>query len=90
MRRAEASGKLTPTQITYAVAEEKMGPTPNFPHPLQNRARQTIFAVFQTKIILVAQKRSEKYIIYCNFYLPRVKFNWSSPIFGRQGRLGDH
>ena len=30
------------------------------------------------------------YIIYYNFYLPRVKLNWSSPIFGRQGRLGDH
>ena len=30
------------------------------------------------------------YIICYDFYLPRVKFNWSSPIFGRQGRLGDH
>ena len=33
--------------------------------------------------------RKFPYIIYYNFYLPRVKFNWSSPIFGRQGRLGD-
>ena len=30
------------------------------------------------------------YIIYYNFRLPRVKFNWSSPSFGHQGRLGDH
>ena len=47
-------------------------------------------AVFQTKIFfLVAQKCSESfppYISYYNFYLPRVKFNWSSPTFGRQGR----
>ena len=38
------------------------------------------------------QDQSEKfppYLIYYNFYLPRIKINWSSPIFGRQGRLGD-
>ena len=29
-------------------------------------------------------------IIYYNFYLPKVKFNWSSAVFGHQGQLGDH
>ena len=28
--------------------------------------------------------------LYYNFYSPRVKFNWFSPIFGHQGQLGDH
>ena len=28
--------------------------------------------------------------LYYNFYLPRVKFNWFSLIFGHQGQLGDH
>ena len=33
-------------------------------------------------------KNFPPYMVYYNFYSPRVKFNWSSPIFGRQGKLG--
>ena len=28
------------------------------------------------------------YLVYYNFYLPRVKFNWSSPIFWSPGATG--
>ena len=54
-RRAEAGGKLASTQIITCVREhmrgrgagaksapQKMGPTPNLPRPLRNRALQTI------------------------------------------------
>ena len=44
------------------------------------------------KKFLVTQKCSKNfppYIIYYNFYLPMVKCNWSSPMFGCQGRQGD-
>ena len=29
-------------------------------------------------------------MINYNFYLSKVTFNWSSPVFGRHGQLGDH
>ena len=44
---------------------------------------------FKLKFSLSRPEKLENfppYIIYYNFYLTRVKFNWSSPIFGHQGQ----
>ena len=57
-------------------------------HPCQETQCSRKAQCFKLKFLLVAQKCSENfplYIIYYNFYLPMVKFNWSSPIFGHQG-----
>ena len=49
---------------------------------------------FKLKFALSRPEMSRKfpslYNLYYKFYLPRVKFNWSSPIFGRQEWLCDH
>ena len=49
------------------------------------------FTVFQTKIFAYSptnvQKIPPSLIISYNFYLPRVKINWSSPVLGQ---LGDY
>ena len=61
--------------------------------PLPETVLTNTCAVFQTQIFSKSPGRNVKKIalfIYYNFYLPRFKFNWSSPIFGRQGWLGDH
>ena len=50
---------------------------------------KALTSVSNLNFLLVAQTCSENfppYLIYYNFYLPRVRFNWSSPIFGCQGR----
>ena len=48
---------------------------------------------FKLKFSLSRPKMFRKFASWYNlynFYLPRVKFNWSSPIFGFQGQVGDH